>query len=142
MVAPDLDVRRDEVGDLGIAAPEHHVLTRAFQVIIDELEGTGTIPAADRLRVLALGVTLAQVGVDHGAGGAVERYATLHTARRVAVNVAAVENEVVGDLRERVLEARAVAQEHDAVVEAGGRRDLHADEAVVMRACGGLDRAR
>ena len=74
VVAADLDVRGDEIANRRIGSPEHHVLARALQVVIDDLEWSRTIPATDRLRVGPLRMTLAQIRVDHGGGGAVERH--------------------------------------------------------------------
>src|SRR5262245_20855788 len=46
MVAPEFNVRRNEVGDRRVAAAEHEILARAFEVVVDDLKGAGAIPAA------------------------------------------------------------------------------------------------
>src|SRR6059036_2839950 len=96
---------------LGIegSAPPNITFPRGFEVIVDDLEGARPVPAPDRLRVLAVGVTRAQIGVDHGAGGAVEPHTATHIARGIAVNVGAVEDQVVRYLGHRILRTRAVA---------------------------------
>ena len=49
MVAADLDIGGDEIRNGGIGSPEHEVLPRSFEVIVDDLEGAGAVPTADRL---------------------------------------------------------------------------------------------
>ena len=49
MIAADLDVGGDEIRNGWIGSPEHEVLPRSFEVIVDDLEGAGAVPTRDRL---------------------------------------------------------------------------------------------
>ena len=82
-------------------------------------------------------MTLGDVEVDDGGRGAVERDAAAGGVRRVAVDVAAVDDQIVRDLGERGL----AAVEVDDGVDPGAHfvADFESDEAVVMSAGGGLD---
>jgi len=51
VVLPDLDVGRHQVGNAGVGAAEHDVLAGTFQMVVDDLEGPGAVPAHDGLRV-------------------------------------------------------------------------------------------
>ena len=64
MVAPDLDIRWNEVGHLRVRASEHEVLGAGLKVVIDDLEGSRTVVAEDCLRVGTSGVYLGDVGID------------------------------------------------------------------------------
>src|SRR5262245_23952118 len=76
IVTAELDVRRNEVGDRRISAAEHEILARAFEIIVDDLKGTGAIPSADGLGIGAPLVAVRDVRVNDGGRGAVERYAS------------------------------------------------------------------
>src|SRR5205085_870361 len=83
--------------------------------IVSDLEWAGSIPAADRLAVESLCVTLRQVGIDHRCPRAVERDATAHVEAGMSMHIHAVEDEIVRYLRQRVLCARTIAECHDAI---------------------------
>src|SRR5206468_132741 len=51
VVLPDLDVGRHETVNRGVRAAEHDVLARPLQMVVDDLEGTGPVPAHDGLGV-------------------------------------------------------------------------------------------
>src|SRR6266508_2882599 len=76
VVVAELDVGRDQVLDSGVRAAEDEVLARAFEVVVDDLEGAGAVPTGDGLRVRAELMTLGDVRVDDGGRGAVERDAS------------------------------------------------------------------
>ena len=99
VVPPDLDVRRDEVRDRRIGAAEHHVLARRLEVVVHDAEGSRPVPAGDGLRV---GADLLEVGeVASRRRGRPARSARCPAARpvAVAVQVAALEDEVVRQAR-------------------------------------------
>src|SRR5262249_54547395 len=76
LVVAELDVGRDQALDWGVRAAEDEVLPRAFQVVVDDLEGAGAVPTGDGLRVRAGLVTFGDVRIDDGGRGAVERDAS------------------------------------------------------------------
>src|SRR5262245_41721427 len=75
VVTTELDVRRHEVVDRRIGAAEDEILAGALEIVVDDLERAGPIPAADGLGIGALLVAIRDVRVNHGGRGAVERYA-------------------------------------------------------------------
>src|SRR5829696_3392156 len=95
VVVADLDVRRNEILDPRIAAAEHHDLVSRREVVVLDLEWAGAVVAEHRLRVAVVAVALGEPRVDDGRHRAVERDAALEIERRRAVDVAAVEHEVV-----------------------------------------------
>src|SRR5215510_13216664 len=92
VVVAELDVGRDQVLDGGVRAAEEEVLPSALEVVIDDLEWARAVPPGDGLRVRAGLMTLRDVRVDDGGRGAVERDAAAGGVRRVAVDVAAVDD--------------------------------------------------
>ena len=140
VVAPDLDVRGHEVRDGRTGASEQKILGRPLQVVVDELGGAGTVPHRDGLRVAAFRVEVGEVGVDDRGGRAVGGETPHHVAGRGAMNVTAVERDVVGQLVERRRRnANGIVPEQNEVrvvaEPAGpGGSDLDADEPVVVRA--------
>ena len=135
---PDLDVGRDEVRDGRAGAAEEKVLGGGLQVVVDDLEGAGPTPDGDRLGVVALGVEVGEVGVHDGRAGAVGRETAEDVAGRGAVDVAAVEGDVVRQVGERGrgIPVDVIAEQNEvgecALPARPGRGDLDADEAVVM----------
>ena len=139
VIAADLDVGWHETRDARIGAPKHDVLARAFQVVVDDAKRSGTIPAADRLRVVADAVNLRDVRVADGRVGAVESYATLHVLRGPTVNVRTIDDDMMRHLAQTRLFAPAVAEadqivDHDVRIAA----KLEADKAIVMRTRNGF----
>src|SRR5207249_6424898 len=51
VVSADLDVGGHKIRDRRNSSPEKHVDSRRLQIVVDDLEGTGAIPAHDRLVV-------------------------------------------------------------------------------------------
>jgi hypothetical protein len=98
MVAADLDVGGDEIRDGGIGSPEHEVLSRPFEVVVDDLVGTGAVPTRDRLRVRSHFVEIGKVAVHHGHPGPVHGKAAPDAAGGSAMHIAAVEDDVGGHL--------------------------------------------
>jgi hypothetical protein len=136
VVAADLDVGGHEVRDRRIGAAEHNVLAGPLQVVIDDPIGTGTVPTPDRLAILTVQLDICDVTLDDSGVGAVQGDAPLQSALRRAVDVAAIQEQVVGNLGEGVLFGRAVAQS-DEVADDGlvaGLGDLQALQAIMMRA--------
>src|SRR5207249_578281 len=140
VIVPELDVGGHQVGDGRIGAAEHDVLAGPFEVVVDDLEWAGPVPASDSLRVAAGGVEVSEVGVHDGSASAVSGEPAQDVAGRGTVDVAAVEGDVVRQLRHgRGRIAVGIITEQDQVGEGarlaspcGG--DLDADETIVMRA--------
>src|SRR5207245_11574832 len=65
VVPADLDVGGHEVGDLGIGSSEHQVLTRSFQVVVDELDGARDVVDGYGLGILTVGLEIGEVGEDN-----------------------------------------------------------------------------
>src|SRR5438034_2389331 len=140
VVSADLDIRRHEVGDRRVGAAEHDVFAGGLEVVVHDLEWAGAVPAHDGLGVEVLILEVGEGGIDDGEGFAVERYPSAAGLTGVAVDVAAVDDDVV---REQSLARFAPGPELDeAVGEGTGERfDLEADEPEMMRARGRADRA-
>ena len=133
MVVAKLDVAGHQVRDRRIGAAKHHVLARALKIIVDDLEGSRAIPAADGLRVKSLDVRVAQIGVDDRGVGAVQGRAAEAILLRVAVNVHAIQDQVMGGNRESVLVRTPVAQvdQGRGVLHTRQHGDFQTDQAVV-----------
>src|SRR5215510_14158359 len=95
VVQSELDVGRDQVLNRWLSPAEHNVLTRALQVVVDDFERTRSVPSANRLRVESFAVAVRDVRIDHSGAGAVEHNATSNGAGVVAMNVAAVNDQIV-----------------------------------------------
>src|SRR6266403_1476018 len=100
MVLADLNVGGYEVRNEGVGAAEHHVLTRRLEVVIDDLEGAGPVPGGDGLRILTNFVKISEVGVDDGRAGALHADPAPHVPVGRTVDIAAIEDDVGGDLAE------------------------------------------
>ena len=144
VVPTDLDVRGHEIRDRRVPAAEHEVFARSFEVVVDDLEGAGPVPAGDRLGVERLVVRIRDVGVDDGRGGAVQGDAPPKRDCRAPVHVDAIQDDVVRHLVERRLR-RPVAKLDEATDtrvagDAGPNGDLEPDQPIVMGAGHGRDR--
>ena len=138
VVVSDVDVGGHQVADRGIGATEHDVLAGSFQMVVDDLEGTGPVPAHDGLGVGAGLLEIGQVGIDDREGLAVQRDAPPAASDRIAVQVAAIDDDVVRQHRVAGLLPRP--ELHQAVDESAGlRSDLDADEPEMMSARRRLD---
>jgi hypothetical protein len=93
VVAPDLDVARDEAGDPRRPAAEEQHLVAALDVVVLDLVRARAVPGGDALGLVLVAVAVGEVGVDHGRAGAVERDAAAHVERRRAVDVRAREDD-------------------------------------------------
>src|SRR5207237_9986642 len=109
VVVPHLDVRGMQVLNGGIGSAKHDDLAGALQIIVSDLEWARSIPAADRLAVESLCVTLRQVGIDHRCPRAVERDATAHVEGGMSMHIHADEDEIVRYLLQQVWCARTIA---------------------------------
>ena len=143
VVLAEFDIRRHEVRDARIRAAEQDVLAGALQIVVHDLERSGTVPAGDRLAVGADLVVIGQIRIHDRRAGAVHQDPPADVTGGRAVDVAAVEDDVGRNLRERGVAARCL-QRHQPVV--GGarrrprRRDLDADEPEVVGAGRRADR--
>ena len=132
VIAPDFDVRRHEVRNRRIGAAEQHVLAGAFKVVVDDLEGAGTAPAGEGLRVGADLLAIRDVRVDDGRGPRVQRNRAPEATLGIAVQVGPIEDQVV---RQRRVGLRRAAQVDELIQKhVGTRANLDADEAIVVRA--------
>src|SRR3978361_1771261 len=80
-VAADGDVARNEIGNGGISAAEQDVLARGLEIVVLDQIGPATVPAADRLRIDAYAVDVADRRVDDRRIGAVERHSAAQVER-------------------------------------------------------------
>ena len=99
VVAADRDVGGHEVRDRRIGSAEHDVLARGLEIVVLDQVWAGPVPAADRLAVLADRLDVGDVAVDDVRRAAVERDAALLPDDRIAMDVDAVEDQIVRDLR-------------------------------------------
>ncbi|OLC80131.1 MAG: hypothetical protein AUH72_12660 [Acidobacteria bacterium 13_1_40CM_4_65_8] len=135
VILADLDVGGHEIANGGIGAAEHDVLAGSFEVAVGDLERAVAVPAGDRLRVGAAFLEVRQVRVDDSRLPRVHRDAPTAAARRVPVQVAAVEDEMV---RQRLHADVVVPELHERVEEdAVCRGDVQTDEAIMMGAAVG-----
>ena len=132
MITADLDVGRDETLDGGIRAAEQEVLASALQVVVDDLERPGAVPARNGLGVRRHLVSIRDVRVDDGGGGTVQRDAAPEIYVRGPMDVHPIEDEIVRHVGQR---GRAVAEQDELVVQDDpvAHGELDADEPVVMR---------
>src|SRR5262245_35248492 len=103
VVQSELDVGRDQVLNRRPGPAEHNVLARAFNVVVDDLEGPRSVPSANRLRVESFAMAVRDVRIDYRRARAVERDAAPNGSGVIAVNVAAVNDQVVWRLGQRSL---------------------------------------
>ena len=119
-VAAHRDVRRHQVRNARIAAAEHHVLAGGLEVVVLDQIRAGSVPAHDRLGVLLDALEVREVRVEDLGVAAVEREPAPLAIARVAVEIAAIDHQVLRHRRERAL-GRACAAEFDEVGAAGRR---------------------
>src|SRR5262249_29546127 len=118
--------------DRGIGAAKEDIFACGFEVVVNDVKGTGTVPAADGLRVVTLAVNLVDVGVADGDLAAVETHPALHLLRRKAMNPTPIDHEVVRHVGSRL---RCFTKANQIVgLRAGCRGNLYADKTIVMRA--------
>src|SRR2546422_9588135 len=99
MVVKNPDVRRYETGDPRIGAAEKHIVAGSFQVIVDDHEGTRSIPPGNCLRVTVRILEVGQIRVDDRCPAGIQGDAAPRTTERVAVNVALVEDQMMREVR-------------------------------------------
>ena len=136
VVAANLDVRRNQIGDLRIGSAEQNVFSRPFQVVVGDLERPGAVPSGNGLRIGPRLMNLRDVGVDDGGCTAVERETATHGGIRATVYIDAIEDQGV-----RKLVGRTVAELDEPVAVRGAARqgDFNSNKAEVMRSCVRLD---
>ena len=98
LVVGDRDVRRDEARNARIGAAEYDVLGGALEIVVRDRVRPRTVPSGDRLRVLSNRLDVGNPAARDRRRRAVERDAALLPERRVAVDVDAVHNQIVGHL--------------------------------------------
>ena len=96
-----------KIADAGVGSPEHNVLARRFQIVVDYLERAWPVPSTDCLRVEAHTMNRRYMGVDDCRRSAVERDAAAHITGRIAVNVTSIDDQVAGHQRDAALAAIA-----------------------------------
>ncbi len=94
MVADEPDVARHEARNRRVRAAEQEDLTCRFQVVVEDAVRPRSVPSRNRLAVLADRFDVRDPGVLDDGLAAVERDASLLSRARVAVDVAAVEDQV------------------------------------------------
>src|SRR5438067_11960723 len=95
------DVARHEIRDGWIAAAEHDVLAGCFKIVVLDEIRSGTIPPEDRLIVLPDDLEVGKIGVDDGGVTAVQGETAALTFSGVAMEITAIDGEVVGHHRAR-----------------------------------------
>ena len=136
-VVADDDVARNESLNGRIGATKQDVFGGALQIVVGDGERPGAVPAGDRLRVLADALAVRDVGAADCGGGAVQRHAPLLARVRVTVDVAAVDDDIVRDLRQDLLAGRPATEGYQVAVVAAD--DFQQHEAPVVRPRCGLD---
>src|SRR5690349_6209981 len=90
-VALDLDVGRDEVRDGGAGTAEQDIFTRAFQIVVVDLERSRAVPAGNGLAILPIDFEAGNVTIDDAGRGAIQGDATLERLIEPGMDVALVE---------------------------------------------------
>jgi hypothetical protein len=106
VVAQNLDVRGDEVGDRGIGPAEHDVLPCTLDVVVHDAERSGAVETGDCLRIVVDGFDVRDVAVENVGADGVEGDAALLALQGMSVNVDAVHHDVVRGCGGRVLAER------------------------------------
>src|SRR5256885_16014577 len=133
MVAAHDDVGGDDTHARRRAA-EEDAFGGGLDVVVGDLERAVAAPPADGLALVALAFDIGEVAVQDAYRPTVRGDAAPLPFRRVAVNVRAIKFDVVRQLVRRLL--FAVSEQDDVAFAPRSRPELHADEAVVMRAGG------
>ena len=141
-VACNRDVGRHQVRHRRIGAAEHQVFAGRFEIVVGDGVGTGTVPAADRLRVLADRLDLVNVGAGDHRRRAVQRDAAFLPLVGIAVHVQAIDRQVVRDLRRRALRPGPISQHDDVAGAVDVGQDLEQHQPPVVRAGRGGNRGR
>ena len=105
-------------------------------MIVDDLIGARPVPPEDGLRLLPDPLDLRDVAVEDRGVSRVEGDPPLEVTVRVAMNVAAVDDQVMGNQIERVLALIAFAEGNQVVDEGGGRLlgEFDEEEAIMVSA--------
>src|SRR5215204_44138 len=138
MVTPDLDIGRNQVADGGQGAAKEDVFSRSFEIIVDDVKRTRAVPRTQRLSVETTRVNVGDMGVADGYFSAVDTNTTLHVPGGKAVNIRAIDNNIVRHLGAGLL---PVADAHELVYHrtVSGWCDFQSYKTVVMTACRGLE---
>src|SRR5215510_3356510 len=103
VVQSELDVGGDQVRERRLGPAKHDVLPGALQVVVDDLERPRPVPSANRLRVGADLVDVGDVRVNDRDAGGIDHYSPPRVTISGAMNIAAVDDQVVRRLRQRSL---------------------------------------
>src|SRR5262249_6704179 len=100
MVVAKFDVGLNQVLNRWVGPAQHEVLARAFQIVIDDLKWPGAVPSGDRLRIGADLVDVGDVRINYRRAGGIDHYAAPRVISSVAVNIAAVNDQIMRRLRQ------------------------------------------
>src|SRR5581483_7587230 len=95
MISADFDVGRQDVLDDGRRSAEADRFTARFNVIVNDVVGSGTGPACNGLRVLPGALEIGQVRIADGGIASLERDSALGPDFQVPMDINAVEVEVL-----------------------------------------------
>src|SRR5262245_30618578 len=138
-IQAELYVGGDHVRNRRRGPAKHNVIARALQVVVDDLARPRPVPTADGVRVGADLVDVGDVRINYRRAGGIDQDAAPDIAAGVAVNKAAVDDQVVRRLSQRSL----IAAERDNVeddVNVRSHAEFDSDEPVVVRSVDGPQR--
>ncbi len=136
MIPTEHYVLGHQSGNRGVGAAQQKVVPRRLEIVVLDRVRARTVPSRDRLRVLPPHLDLRDIGIDDGGLAAVERDAALLPFQRIAVDIAAVDDDLLRRLRAIALRRAAVAEQDDVAGAVLRRRELEQLEAPVVRARG------
>jgi hypothetical protein len=120
MISPNLDISGHEVWNLRVGASEHQIYARSLHIVVDDVERSGSIPAANCLR---LGTDLMYVGdirVNEGGFSTVENNSALNLLCFKSVNPQTIQYQMMRHARKISLITTA---KPDEIVDEVGRTD-------------------
>ncbi len=136
VIAANLDVGRNQIGDGRTGAAEHDVLGARLEVVVDDVERTRAVVSRERLGIRRNGLDVRDVTVQNRDRPAVERNPALLPLVAVPVHVHPVHHDVVGDGGVGLVVAE---QDHRFVPLVGRPVDLQELQPVVVRAPRGAE---
>src|SRR5262249_41210282 len=130
--------RGNQVLYAGVRAAEHDVLPGAFEIIVDDFERARSIPTANGLRIGADLVDFGDIGIDDSGRSAIDVNPASRVFSGVTMNITAVDDQVIRNLREGAL---IRAEVHDFInIRAAFDPNFQPEETEMMRARSGADR--
>src|SRR4051812_37395499 len=94
MIPADLDVARHETVDTRIGAAEQDVLSRALEIVVDDLHRSRTVEGTDCLRIHCETLAADDVAVQHFDVAPVQPHATLLALRGMTVYEKPIQHDV------------------------------------------------